>query len=302
MAAPEDIVRGFNRFYTRQIGLLREGLLETPYSLTQARVLFELGTRHGVRSTDLIRELGLDPGYLSRLLKAFERQRLITRSASKEDRRVNILELTKKGHAEFKALDTRSQAEAREMLARLSSGDRDRLAQSMTAIRSILDSSADPTFTLRTHRPGDIGWVVRRHGEIYDEEYQWDCTFEGLVAKIAGEFLIRFDPARERCWIADRAGERLGCIFLVKQSVTVAKLRLLLVEPSARGLGVGTRLVNECIAFARERGYRRLTLWTNSNLHAARRIYERAAFRLVKEEKHHSFGHDLTGQNWELRL
>ena len=299
-----EMVRGFNRFYTRQIGLLREGLLKTPYSLTQARVLYELGTRTGPRSADLIHDLGLDAGYLSRLLKGFEKQGLLKRSGSPDDRRVNLLALTAKGRAEFGRLNARSQAEAAGMLDAMGTGERQRLVDSMTSIRQLLDaaSGTEQGFTVRTHRPGDIGWVVARHGILYSEEYRWDCTFEGLVAKIAGEFLMHFDPRRERCWIAERGADPIGCVFLVKQSKTIGKLRLLLVEPSARGLGVGARLVDECIAFARECRYRKLTLWTNDILHAARRIYLRAGFRLVKEEKHHSFGHDLVGQFWELRL
>lgn len=299
-----ELVRGFNRFYTRQIGLLREGLLKTPYSLTQARVLYELGTRTGVRSADLIRDLGLDAGYLSRLLKDFEKRGLVKRTASRDDRRVSLLALTAQGSAEFGRLNARSQSEAAEMLDAMGTVERRRLVDSMTSIRQLLDAPAAVAreFTIRTHRAGDIGWVVARHGILYSREYQWDCAFEGLVAKIAGEFLMRFDPARERCWIAERGGEPIGCVFLVKHSKTVGKLRLLLVEPSARGLGAGSRLVDECIAFARACGYRKLTLWTNDILHAARRIYQRAGFRLVKEEKHHSFGHDLVGQSWELPL
>jgi DNA-binding MarR family transcriptional regulator/N-acetylglutamate synthase-like GNAT family acetyltransferase len=298
-------LRSFNRFYTKRIGLLREGLLDTPFSLTQARVLFEIGQNPGGWSASLAPELGLDPGYLSRLLKSFERRRLVTRSKSKRDRRVNHLSLTREGRAVFERLNARSQAEIREMLANLGRSSQQRLVDSMTAIRQLLDppgSQAEQTVILRTHGPGDIGWLVERHGELYAQEYGWDSTFEGLVAQIAGKFLTRFDPQQERCWIAERNGERAGCVFLVKESKTVAKLRLLLVEPSARGLAIGTKLVHECIAFARQSGYRKLTLWTNDILHAARRIYERAGFNLVKEEKHHSFGHDLVGQFWELKL
>jgi DNA-binding MarR family transcriptional regulator/N-acetylglutamate synthase-like GNAT family acetyltransferase len=302
--AHAEPIRSFNRFYTKQIGLLREGLLKTPFSLTQARVLYELGRNPGIRSTSLVEELGLDPGYLSRLLKSFEGQGLIKRSGSTDDRRVNRLSLTAKGRAEFKRLDSRSRAEIGEMLEGMTGFQRERLVNSMTAIRELLDSHAEaaPGFILRAHQPGDIGWVIARHGELYAREYRWDSSFEGLVAEIAGAFLRRFDERRERCWVAERGGERLGCVFLIGHSKNVAKLRLLLVEPSARGLGIGARLVGECIAFARQSGYRKLTLWTNDILQAARRIYERAGFRLVKEEKHHSFGHDLVGQFWELRL
>jgi DNA-binding MarR family transcriptional regulator/GNAT superfamily N-acetyltransferase len=299
-----ELVRGFNRFYTKQIGLLREGLLKSPFSLTQARVLYELGAQPGVRSTELVEELGLDPGYLSRLLKRFEEQRLVKRSNSEDDRRVSHLSLTTKGRREFEKLNERSEVEIGEMLAKLSGAQQQRLVGSMNAIRELLGPPKvnGSAFDVRAHRPGDIGWVIARHGELYTQEYQWDSTFEGLVAEIAGGFLTHFDPERERCWIAEQNGERLGCVFLVKQSGTIGKLRLLLVEPSARGLGVGSRLVDECIEFARGVGYRKLTLWTNDILHAARRIYERVGFHLVKEEKHHSFGHDLVGQFWELKL
>jgi DNA-binding MarR family transcriptional regulator/GNAT superfamily N-acetyltransferase len=298
-----DQVRSFNRFYTRQIGLLREGLLDTSYSLTQARVLYELGRRPGARSTDLAEELGLDAGYLSRLVQKFERQGLVKRSAAQEDRRAANLSLTAKGRAEFASLDARSRREVRTMLTGMEPARRQRLVQSMTAIRELIEPPpTQPEVTLRAHRPGDIGWVIARHGELYAQEYGWDVAFEGLVAEIAGKFLTNFDVQRERCWIAQRGGERVGCVFLVKASKTVAKLRLLLVDPAGRGLGVGTKLVDECIAFARAAGYRKLTLWTNDILHAARRIYERAGFRLVSEEKHHSFGHDLVGQFWELTL
>ena len=284
--------------------MLREGLLDTPFSLTQARVLFELGQHPGTRSANLAAELGLDPGYLSRLLKSFERRQLVKRSKSTADRRVNHLRLTAKGRAEFESLDARSRTEIGEMLANLDGEQQQRLVEYMTTIRQLLDAPAEmeTAVHLRTHRPGDIGWVIARHGELYAQEYGWDSTFEGLVAEIAGKFLTHFDEQCERCWIAERNGKRAGCVFLVKQSKTTAKLRLLLVEPAARGLAIATKLVDECIAFARQCGYRKLILWTNDGLHAARRIYERAGFRIVREEKHHSFGHDLVGQFWELEV
>ncbi len=299
-----ELVRSFNRFYTRRLGLLREGLLKTPFSLTQARVLYELGQRREIRSKDLLEELGLDAGYLSRLLKSFEKQRLIARSSSKQDRRVHHVSLTARGRKEFENLNARSEAEIGKMLANLTGSQQQRLATSMNAIRELLErpDDAPQAFTLRTHRPGDIGWAIARHGELYAQEYGWDSTFEGLVAEIAGKFLMRFDAEHERCWIAERNYERLGCVFLVKQSKSIAKLRLLLVEPSARGMGVGARLVHECVEFARCAAYRKVTLWTNDVLHGARRIYERAGFSLVKQERHHSFGHDLIGQFWELKL
>ena len=297
-------VRAFNRFYTKRIGLLREGLLDTPFSLTQARVLYEIGQKPGTRSASLAPALGADPGYLSRLLNSFERRGLVKRSPSKDDRRVNHLSLTAKGRAEFTRLNARSQAEIGEMLDHLDDSQQRRLVESMTAIRDLLESpgKVEESVTLRTHGSGDIGWVIARHGELYAKEFGWDSTFEGLVAEIAGKFLRDFDEQRERCWIAERNGERVGCVFLVKESETVAKLRLLLVEPSARGLSIGTRLVDACIAFARQSGYRRLTLWTNDILHAARKIYERAGFRLVEQGSHRSFGHDLVEQVWQLDL
>ncbi len=307
MAAPDEIielVRSFNRFYTKRIGLLREGLVNTPFSLTQARVLFEIGKQPGTRSATLVPDLGLDPGYLSRLLKSFERRRLVKRLKSNDDRRVNHLTLTRRGVAAFQRLNTGSSIEIREMLQELDPARQQRLVESMSTIRQLLDSheKAASTVILRPHRPGDIGWVVARHGEIYAREYNWDSTFEGLVAEIAGKFLTHFDPRRERCWIAEHNGERAGCVFLVKESDTVAKLRLLLVEPSARGLRIGAKLVHECVAFARHCGYHKVTLWTNDILRAARKVYEHAGFHLVNEEKHHSFGHDLNGQFWELDL
>jgi DNA-binding MarR family transcriptional regulator/N-acetylglutamate synthase-like GNAT family acetyltransferase len=298
-----DQVRAFNRFYTKQIGLLRDGYLKTAFSLTQARVLYELGAHRTLRWSELLEELALDPGYLSRLIKNLESQRLIRRSASKKDGRVSDLSLTAKGRAQFAKLNSRSQVEIEEMLAKLSGAQQQRLVGSMNTIRRLLgEKRGDEAIAIRAHQPGDIGWVIARHGELYTQEYHWDSTFEGLVAEIAGRFLRHFDPERERCWIAERGGERVGCVFLVKQSKAVAKLRLLLVDPAARGSGLGSRLVEECIAFARRAGYRKITLWTNDILHAARHIYQRTGFVLVNEEKHHSFGHDLVGQFWELKL
>jgi DNA-binding MarR family transcriptional regulator/N-acetylglutamate synthase-like GNAT family acetyltransferase len=299
-----ELVRGFNRFYTRRIGLLREGLLDTAFSLTQARVLYEIAHRPGTRSADLASGLGLDSAYLSRLLASFERRKLVTRAQSKDDRRVNHLRLTAKGRGTFARLDALSSAQSGDLLASLPDGRQRRLTDSMTAIQQLLEPGepAEPSVTLRTHRAGDIGWVVARHGEIYTQEYGWDDTFEGLAAEIAGKFLRHFDPARERCWIAELNGERAGCVFLVKHTATVAKLRLLLVDPAARGHSIGTKLVDACIAFARESGYRKLTLWTQNGLHAARRIYQRAGFQLVQESPWHAFGHDLIQQVWDLKL
>jgi DNA-binding MarR family transcriptional regulator/GNAT superfamily N-acetyltransferase len=299
-----DAVRRFNRFFTRRIGVLREGLLHTPYSLAEARVLFEIAHRDDPTASDLSRELGLDPGYLSRILTRLEQRGLVDKVRSQTDRRRRLLALTPGGEDTFSLLDSRSREEVAEMLGELSDGDQRRLLEAMRTIEGVLDKSlkfSEPFF-LRPHGPGDMGWVVHRHGVLYAREYGWDERFEALVAQIVADFVNDYDPARERCWIVEMSGERVGCVFVVKASDTVAKLRLLLVEPEVRGLGLGTRLVEECIRFARNRGFATLTLWTNSVLDAARHIYEEQGFELVEEEEHHSFGHDLVGQNWELSL
>ena len=299
-----DAIRRFNRFFTRRIGVLREGLLHSPYTLTEARVLFEIANGEDLSATDLSRELGLDPGYLSRILARLDQQGLIDRVRSDGDGRRRLLALTPEGERAFAQLDGRSREEVSEMLGGLSEADRRSLIESMRAIEGILDTSfrySEP-FVLRAHEAGDMGWVVHRHGVLYAREYGWDARFEALVARIVADFVDNFDPARERCWIAEMQGEIVGCVFVVNGGGSVARLRLLLVEPQARGLGLGTRLVQECIRFARDRGYEKMTLWTNSVLHAARRIYEEHGFQLVKEEEHHSFGQDLIGQNWELEL
>jgi DNA-binding MarR family transcriptional regulator/N-acetylglutamate synthase-like GNAT family acetyltransferase len=299
-----DAIRRFNRFFTRRIGVLREGLLHTPYSLTEARILFEIANHDDLTASDLSRELGLDPGYLSRILSGLERRNLIDKTPSESDARRRLLALTPEGRDAFSLLDARSREEVAEMLGELSEEDQRRLLEAMRTIERILDKGfkySEPFF-LRTHEPGDMGWVVHRHGVLYAREYGWDERFEALVAQIVADFVNNFDPAKERCWIAEMEGERVGCVFVVKASDEVAKLRLLLVEPKARGLGLGSRLVEECIRFARSRGYKTLTLWTNSVLDAARHIYEEQGFVLVEEEEHHSFGKDLVGQNWELAL
>jgi DNA-binding MarR family transcriptional regulator/N-acetylglutamate synthase-like GNAT family acetyltransferase len=299
-----DAVRRFNRFFTRRIGVLREGLLHTPYPLTEARILFEISRRAEVAASDLSRELGLDPGYLSRILARLEQKGLIDKVRSETDARRRLLLLTPQGQDAFSLLDSRSREEVAEMLCELSEGDQRRLLEAMQTIEGVLDKGfkfSEPFF-LRQHRPGDMGWVVHRHGVLYAWEYGWDERFEALVAQIVADFVNNYDAARERCWIAEMSGEIVGCVFLVRASDTVAKLRLLLVEPEARDLGLGTRLVEECISFARQSGYTTLTLWTNSVLDAARRIYEKHGFKLVEEEEHHSFGQDLVGQNWELTL
>jgi DNA-binding MarR family transcriptional regulator/N-acetylglutamate synthase-like GNAT family acetyltransferase len=299
-----EAIRRFNRFFTRRIGVLREGLLHTPYSLTEARILFEISHRDDLTASDLSRELGLDPGYLSRILAGLGRRGVLDKLRSEADGRQRLLRLTSDGKDAFSLLDARSREEVAEMLSELSEEDQRRLLEAMGTIESVLGRGfkfSEPFF-LRQHEPGDMGWVVYRHGALYDREYGWDERFEALVAQIVADFINNYDPAKERCWIAEMGGERVGCVFVVKASDTVAKLRLLLVEPGARGLGLGARLVEECIRFARNRGYETLTLWTNSVLDAARRIYEEQGFELVEEEEHHSFGHDLVGQNWELAL
>lgn len=297
-------VRRFNRLFTRQIGVLREGLLHSSYSLTEARIIFELGNREDLTASGLGGELGLDAGYVSRILAKLEGQGLLEKVKSERDGRQRLLNLTAEGREAFRLLDTRSRDEVSEFLSELSEGEQQRLLGAMGTIEGILGHGlkyAEPFF-LCPHEPGDMGWVIHRHGLLYAQEYRWDEHFEALVARICADFITGYDPKRERCWIAEMQGERVGSVFCVKESDTVAKLRLLLVDPKARGLGLGSRLVEECIRFARQTGYKTLTLWTNDVLVEARRIYEAKGFKLVAEEKHHSFGHDLVGQNWELAL
>jgi DNA-binding MarR family transcriptional regulator/GNAT superfamily N-acetyltransferase len=299
-----EAVRGFNRFYTQKIGVLEEGLLESPFSLAEARVLYELAQREAPNAAALCRDLGLDAGYLSRILRRFEERRLLARAASSEDRRQSLLCLTKAGQDAFGALDRASRRAIAGILEPLAAGDQGRLVAAMAAIERLLGAkqAAAAPYLLRPHRIGDMGWIVERHGALYAQEYGWDASFEALVAEIAGKFIRRYDPALERCWIAERDGERVGAVLLVRQSAHAAKLRLLLVEPRARGLGIGARLVAECIAFARAVGYRKITLWTQSILAPARHIYRAAGFRLVREEPHRSFAHDLVGEYWMLKL
>ena len=297
-------VRQFNRFFTRQIGVLREGLLHSPYSLTEARILFELAQYRDLTSSDLCRELGLDAGYLSRILARFEQQGLIEKVRLEADGRQRLLRLTPEGEKAFALLDQRSRDEVAEMLNDLSEGDQQRLLKAMDTIEGVLSKGfkySEPFF-LRSHESGDMGWVTHRHGVLYAEEYGWDEHFEALVAQIVADFINNYKPERERCWIAEVNGKIVGSVFVVQASETVAKLRLLLVEPKARGLGLGSRLVEECIRFARRRGYQKLMLWTNNVLVEARHIYEKTGFRLVAQEAHHSFGHDLIGETWELLL
>jgi DNA-binding MarR family transcriptional regulator/N-acetylglutamate synthase-like GNAT family acetyltransferase len=297
-------IRRFSRFYTQKIGVLEEKVYDRPLSLTEARVLYELANREEVTASELANDLGFDPGYLSRILSRFEKRRLLRRSLRSDDRRKSILALTQKGTQEFARIDKRSNDQIAMMISGLSPSDEQRIVSSMQTIESLLGArpSRNPPFLLRPPAAGDYGWVVQRHGAIYAEEYGWNEEFEALVAEIVAHFVQRFDPNRERCWIAEREGQNVGCVFLVRKSERVSQLRCLLVEPSARGQGIGQRLVEECVRFARQRGYRKMILWTNDVLHAARHIYEQCGFRLVEEKSHHSFGHDLVGQTWELLL
>jgi DNA-binding MarR family transcriptional regulator/GNAT superfamily N-acetyltransferase len=303
-------VRRFSRFYTRQIGLLHEGLLGSAYSLTEARVIYELGTRGTATASDLAAELDLDQGYLSRILRSFEARGLLHREPSETDGRQSLLSLTEVGRTVFAGFDARSAAEIAALLGRLGPAAQDRLVAALGRAEALLGGApaAAPQlpYLLRPPRTGDIGWIVHRQAVLYAEEYGWDASYEALAAEIAAKFAQNFDARRERCWIAEREGEVAGSVFLVRrppaEAEEVAQLRLLYVEPAARGLGIGRRLVEECIGFARGAGYRRIMLWTNDVLVAARRIYQAAGFRLTAEAPHHSFGHDLVGQTWERAL
>jgi len=299
-----DAIRRFNRYYTRRIGALQPHYLSSPYSLPQARVLYELGQRGECIASELGADLDLDLGYLSRLVQGLKRSGLVQGEAAKEDARRVRLTLTAKGRKAYQQLDSRSRDEVGAMLAKLGASEQTRLVGALQAVEGVLEKkrSTDHTVTLRAHRPGDMGWVIGAHGRLYAEEFGWDERFEALVAGIAADFIHDFDQRRERCWIAEMNGEPVGCVFLVRKSKSVAKLRLLIVEPRARGIGLGRRLVEECIAFAREKGYRKLVLWTQSNLAAARAIYGKTGFVKVKEQKHADFGIKLTGEYWELGL
>jgi DNA-binding MarR family transcriptional regulator/GNAT superfamily N-acetyltransferase len=297
-------VREFNRFYTNVIGLLHAGYLHTPYTLTEARVIFELAHQDAKDSAELRRALDLDAGYLSRILARFESDGLITRARSRADGRRHLISLTAAGKTAFKVLDERANAQVRELLAGFTEDDTRRLTTAMRAIRQVIDGALPPASTaaLRPPLPGELGWVVQRNGAIYAQEYGWDETYEALVARIVADYASGHDPRTESAWIAELDGEPVGCVFCMRKSESVAQLRLLLVEPHARGMGLGDRLVAECLRFAKRAGYAEMMLWTNDVLVHARRIYENAGFELAESERHHSFGHDLVGQIWKLPL
>ena len=296
-------VRRFNRFYTRQIGVLRRNYLDSPYSLGEMRVLYEIA--HGATTArDIGRALDLDAGYLSRTLRNFEKRGFLSRKTSKTDARASELALTARGHKAFAPFEDRSQQQVADMLAALTPDERARLVNAMGEIESLLDKAgpAPKTYTLRSPTFGDFGWIVSRHAELYAQEYGWSEPFEGLCAGIVADFANKNDPNRERCWIAEMNGENVGCVMLVKDNDEVARVRLLLVDPKARGLGLGARLVEECVTFARQAGYKRVTLWTHSILAAARHIYEKAGFTLTSSEKRHTWGKDVVAEYWDLDL
>jgi len=309
-----ETIRAFNRFYTRRIGVLHEGLLDSPYTLAESRLLWEFAHHENPTATDLAHALDLDAGYLSRLLRSFKERGLIKSTRSSTDARHVHLSLTAAGRKAFAPLNTRSREQVAGLLGALPEAGQQQLLQAMGTIEHLLGDQAPqhgaPPYLLRPHRPGDIGWVIARHGALYAKEYHWDMRFEALVARIAADFVNRFDPAREACWMAEREGSNVGCVFLVQARDEtsheplpgVAQLRMLLVEPTARGLGIGARLVDECERFARLVGYQKITLWTNSLLYAARGIYQKAGYALVASESHHSFGHDLIGETWQKEL
>lgn len=297
-------VRSFNRFYTRKIGLLTEGHLDSPFSLTEVRVLYELAHRDRPVATEIAKDLGLDAGYLSRILLRFQKRDLIERTRSASDGRQSHLVLTQKGAGVLQPLDRAASREVSALLKPLSPVDQTRVVRAMGTVANILGGKlgANAPVVLRAHKPGDMGWVVHRHGVLYAQEHGWDERFEALVADIAAQFIHHYRPECERCWIAECAGEIVGSVFLVRESAKVARLRLLLVEPAARGMGIGARLVDECVRFARRVGYRKITLWTQQILHAAQHVYQKAGFQLVREEQHAEFGVPMTGQTWELDL
>jgi len=299
-----EAVRSFNRFYTKQLGLIGRAFLDSPYSLTEARILFELNARPAPVARQIAEGLQLDTAYLSRTLKAFREKGLLTTRPDPADKRSQCISLTPKGRAEAADLADRSRRQVAKQLNGVSGEQRQAMEAAMATISTLLSSSeaAEPTYVIRPHEPGDIGWIIHRQMKLYAAEYGWNNGYEALIARITGDFLADFKPGREYCWIAEKDGTIAGSVFLVDAGDNVAKLRLLYVEPFARGLGVGKALVRACIGFARETGYQRLTLWTNDVLAAARGIYEAEGFVLIAEERHHSFGKDLNGQTWQLDL
>ena len=314
-----EAVRRFSRFYTHKIGVLRDSYLDSPFNVTQSRVVFEIAHRERTTASELSRELGLDPGYLSRTLKGFERDGYIARTASEIDGRQRTISLTDRGAEAFARLNEGSRRQVRGMLDDLTETEQIRLIAALETVEDLLGETplSRVPYILRPHQAGDIGWVIQAHGALYAREYGWDESFEAMVAEIAANFLQNFDPAKERCWIAEMDGENVGSAFVVRaegesgeggegtkaaEVAEVAKLRLVIVDPKARGLGIGARLVEESIRFARAKGYRELTLWTNDVLHAARHIYQAAGFRLIDNEPYHGFGHDLVGETWTLAL
>jgi len=302
-----ETIRRFNRFYTQRIGVLEDGLLASPFTLAQARVLFELGTRDAVTAGQMVELLGLDPGYLSRILQGFAASQLLKRQRSADDGRRTQLSLTAKGRKAFGTLDGRSRCAIAEMISPLSPTQRQRLLGAMQSIKETLsetESTPDVNVVIRPYRIGDVGWAIERHGSLYAEEFGWNGEFEALVATLFARFASHHDPRSEQFWMAEARGERVGCVIVVRNETDprAAQLRCLLVDPKGRGLGVGRRLVEECVEFAKSAGYERMVLWTNDVLTAARRIYEAAGFSLTEASRHRSFGHDLVGQTWSRAL
>jgi DNA-binding MarR family transcriptional regulator/N-acetylglutamate synthase-like GNAT family acetyltransferase len=297
-------VRRFNRFYTQNLGVLQRGWLDSPFSLTEARVLYEIKQRDRATASGIARDLGLDAGYLSRILRRFHKNGLIRKDLSPDDGRQSFLSMTARGRKAFDPLETRSERQVGAMLGRLTAPEQDHLVSAMRAIETMIASEprGESDIILRQPRPGDLGWVVGRHAELYAREYGWGENFEGLCAQIVADFVSKYDPKCERCWIAEMDGQNVGSVFLVKDSEKVARLRLLLVDPIARGRGLGTRLTDECIRFARQGGYQSITLWTHKVLTAARHVYERAGFRLTSSETRRSFGRNVISEHWDLAL
>lgn len=304
-AAHIQAVRNFNRFYTQRIGVL-DPYLGSDLSLTEVRVLYELAHRDQPTASELGRDLALDAGYLSRILRRFESKGWLARVPSVADARQSLLALTEAGHKVFAPLQQQSRDEAAALLATLGAGDRQQLVNAMGTVHRLLARATEPaptrTIVLRDPKPGDMGWVVQQHGEIYAHEYGWNSEFEALVASIVSKYLKDFQPDSEKCWIAELDGERVGAVFVVRKTASVARLRMLILNRQARGLGLGGRLVDECIQFARSKGYKKMQLWTNSGLDAARALYAKRGFRLLRSERYHGFGHDLVGETWKLRL